>query len=126
MQPLRGRVAARLAPEREQNESILSSLFSLNAPDDQDDLATAQLYRDPKPLEGFLEIGDDGFGVPSSCRWSVSTSARYGTSTSRTTAKTGFASMVRSARRLEARRQLAEFMAGLRPLEDNAGANASH
>jgi len=47
-----------------QNESILSSLFSLNAPSDQDDLATAQLYRDPKPPEGVLEIGYDSFGCP--------------------------------------------------------------
>jgi SMI1/KNR4 family protein SUKH-1 len=47
-----------------QDESILRGLFSLNARDDQNDLATAQLYRDPKPPEGFLEIGYDGFGCP--------------------------------------------------------------
>jgi cell wall assembly regulator SMI1 len=47
-----------------QDESTLRGLFSLNALDDQDDLVTAQLYRDPKPPEGFLEIGYDGFGCP--------------------------------------------------------------
>ena len=49
-----------------QDESVLRGLFSLNAPDDQGDLATAQKHYNPdvKLPEGFLEIGYDGFGCP--------------------------------------------------------------
>ena len=49
-----------------QDEGILNSLFSLNAADDQGDLATAQKHYSPdvKLPEGFLEIGYDGFGCP--------------------------------------------------------------
>ena len=53
-----------LQRDARRDESALDNLFRLNAPDGQDDLATAQLYRDPKPPEGFLEIGYDGFGCP--------------------------------------------------------------
>jgi cell wall assembly regulator SMI1 len=47
-----------------QDESILNSLFSLNAPDDQDDLGTAQKHYSPDAElpKGFLEIGYDGMG----------------------------------------------------------------
>ena len=49
-----------------QDESVLRGLFSLNASDDQGDLATAQKHYNPdvKLPEGFLEIGYDGFGCP--------------------------------------------------------------
>ncbi|HEX3481945.1 MAG TPA: hypothetical protein VHT91_43325 [Kofleriaceae bacterium] len=49
-----------------QDESVLRGLFSLNTPDDQDDLATAQKHYNPdvKLPDGFLEIGYDGFGCP--------------------------------------------------------------
>jgi len=49
-----------------QDESVLRGLFSLNAPDDQGDLATAQKHYNPdvKLPEGLLEIGYDAFGCP--------------------------------------------------------------
>ncbi len=48
------------------NETVLHSLYSLNAPDDRDDLATAQVHHDPlmKPPKGFMWIGYDDFGSP--------------------------------------------------------------
>jgi hypothetical protein len=47
-----------------QDESVLNSLFSLNAPDDQADLATAQIAYSPDSRlpAGFLAIGYDGMG----------------------------------------------------------------
>jgi cell wall assembly regulator SMI1 len=47
-----------------QDESVLNSLFSLNARDDQDDLAMAQKHYNPDAAlpEGLLEIGYDGMG----------------------------------------------------------------
>jgi hypothetical protein len=47
------------------DETVLNSLFSLNATDDRDDLATAQKHYSPDAMlpEGVLEIGyDDGGG----------------------------------------------------------------
>ena len=49
----------------QRDETILNSLFSLNAADDRDDLATAQKHYSPDAMlpQGVLEIGyDDGGG----------------------------------------------------------------
>jgi len=108
------------------DESILRALFSLNALDDQYDLATAQLYRDPKPPEGFLEIGYDGFGCPVVLPL---VGQHFGEvwyfdieDDSEDRARVDWF-VRRDVWKLAD--SFAEFMAGLRPLEDDDGASAS-
>jgi hypothetical protein len=110
-----------------QDKSVLNSLFSLNAPDD--DLATAQKHysRDARLPDGFLEIGYDGMGgriiLPLVGQhrgevWYLDTEDPR---------PTGSNPRVEWFDRRDVWKladSFAEFMAGLRPLED-AGARPS-
>jgi len=76
---------------KSQDESILNSLFSLNAPDDQGDLARRRYTTAPIPSfrRDSSRSATTAWGAGSSCRWSGHTVARCGTLTPRTTARTG-------------------------------------
>jgi cell wall assembly regulator SMI1 len=113
-----------------QDESILRGLFSLNAPDDQDDLATAQKHYNPdvKLPEGFLEIGYDGSGCPvvlplvGQHRGEVWYFDIEDDSEDRPADRVEWFDR-RDVWKLAD--SFAEFMAGLRPLEDDASASTS-
>jgi cell wall assembly regulator SMI1 len=112
------------------DETILNSLFSLDATDDRDDLATAQKHYSPDAMlpEGVLEIGyDDGGGrivLPLAGPhrgevWYVDIENPR---------PTGSNPRVEWFDRRDVKRVAAsfrEFVDSLRPLDDIAGVNAS-
>jgi cell wall assembly regulator SMI1 len=113
-----------------QDESILRGLFSLNAPDDQDDLATAQKHYNPdvKLPEGFLEIGYDGYGCPVVLPLVGQHRGEVWYFDIEDDSEDWPSDRVEWFDRRDVWKladSFAEFMAGLRPLEDDASASAS-
>ncbi len=112
------------------DETVLNSLFSLNATDDRDDLATAQKHYSPDAMlpEGLLEIGyDDGGG-----RIVLSLAGPHRGEVwyvdIENPRPTGSNPRVEWFDRRDVKRvasSFREFVDGLRPIDDGLGASAS-
>jgi hypothetical protein len=110
-----------------QDESMLNNLFSLNAPDEQGDLATAQNHYSPdaKLPDGFLEVGYDGFGCPVVLPLVGEHRGEVWYFDIEDVSEDGARGKLFDRRDVwKLSDSFAEFMAGLRPLDD-AGASAA-